>query len=338
MSNDDSAPHERPPHPHSTPWQNWPPTQLDLTTGPKPGSTPAPPGSRYHAQGRNGRATRRDWWGELLLVTGLIVVAVLGVYMVGLILADALHAGPAAPDSDRVFSSPLADMALQLAALGAAIPAVLVGVHRFGRRPVGTVSSVTGGLRWGWLLRCAMVALPVMAAQLGLLLVWTWDADSSPSPQQGFPGWPMLVLSLVVLWALIPFQAAAEEYVFRGWLVQLTGRVTRSQWPGIALASLLFALAHGFGEATGFALLFYSAMWWGWLVIRTGGLEAVIALHTANNALAMGLAAALGELADDGTAADAPWQALVLELVFTPLYCLTMARLADRRALNRQTP
>ncbi|GHE52050.1 hypothetical protein GCM10018785_22150 [Streptomyces longispororuber] len=331
MPYEDSAPHERPPHPHSPPWQNWPPT-------PTPGPASAPSGSPYHEQGRNGRVTARDGWGELLLVTGLVVVAVLGVYVAGFVLAEALHAGPTAPDSDRVFSSPLADMALQLAALGAAVPAVLVGVRRCGRRPAGTVSSVTGGLRLRWLVRCAVVAFPVMAAQVGLLLAWTWDADGSPPSGEGFPGWPMLVLSLVVLWALIPFQAAAEEYVFRGWLVQLTGRITRSPWPGIALASLLFALAHGIGEPSGFALLFYSAMWWGWLVIRTGGLEAVIALHTANNAVAMGLAAAFGELADDGTAADAPWQALVLELVFTPLYCLAMARLADRYALDRRTP
>ncbi|GGV42411.1 CPBP family intramembrane glutamic endopeptidase [Streptomyces spectabilis] len=332
------AAQEPPTRPADAPWENWPPKQLDLTTSPKPGPTPAPSGSPYHVQGRNGRATRRDWWGELLLVVGLIVVTVLGVYVIGMILAAALHAGPAAADSDQVFSSPLADMALQLAALAAAIPAVLVGVRRFGRRPAGTVSSVTGGLRWSWLLRCVLVALPVMIVQFGLLLVWTGDEDGAMSSGQGFPGWPMLLLSLVVLWTLIPFQAAAEEYVFRGWLPQLTGRVTRSPWPGVVLASLLFALAHGFGEPTGFALLFYSAMWWGWLVIRTGGLEAVIALHTANNALAIGLAAALGELADDSTAADAPWQALVLEVVFTPLYCLTMARLADRHALASRTP
>ncbi|GFN06041.1 hypothetical protein Smic_45970 [Streptomyces microflavus] len=141
-----------------------------------------------------------------------------------------------------------------------------------------------------------------------------------------------------MLGALVPFQAAAEEYVFRGWLVQVIGRAVRSPWPAVVLASLLFALAHGFGELSGFVLLLYSALWWGWLVIRTGGLEAVITLHAANNLLAFGLAAGFGELASTETAADAPWQAMVVEFVFAPLYCLVVAWMAKRRGVERVSP
>lgn len=177
-----------------------------------------------------------------------------------------------------------------------------------------------------------------MAVQIGLLIAWTWDTEPLAESGAGFPGWPYFLLSLAVVLALVPFQAAAEEYVFRGWLVQVIGRVVGSPWPAIVLASLLFALAHGFGELSGFLLLLYSALWWGWLVIRTGGLEAVIVLHVANNVLAFGLAAGFGELDDSSTAADAPWQALVLELVFAPLYCLTVAKIAERRGIERVSP
>ncbi|MFF0503379.1 CPBP family intramembrane glutamic endopeptidase [Streptomyces fimicarius] len=271
----------------------------------------------------------------------MIAMGVLGVSLAGAAMAAVLDAAPPAERSDdQIFADPLADLSVQLAALAVGVPAVLWGARYLGNRPSGTVSSVVGRLRWGWLCRCAAVAFPLMALQIGLLVAWTWDAEpaASGAPEAAFPGWPPLVLSLAVLWALVPFQVAAEEYVFRGWLVQLIGRTVRSPWPGIMVTSLLFALAHGLGELSGFVLLFYSAMWWGWLVKRTGGLEAVIALHVANNALAFALAAALGELANNETAADAPWQALVLELVFAPLYCLVVARIAARRSVDRQTP
>ncbi|MEI7033512.1 type II CAAX endopeptidase family protein [Streptomyces pratensis] len=337
MKPDVPEPWGEPPRPSGPAWQGWetPPAWNHPPAGP----VRAPSGSRYDQQGRNGQGGKLGWLGELTVVLVLVVVALFAVALAGIIIAELLDAGPAAADSDLFFEDPVADVSVQLIGLAAAIPIVLGGVRWLGRRPAGTVSSVAGRLRWGWLGWCAAVAFPLMVVQIGLMIAWTWnDEPLGDSSGTGFPGWTAFLVSLVVLVALVPFQAAAEEYVFRGWLVQVIGRVVRSPWPAVVLASLLFALAHGFGELTGFILLFYSALWWGWLVIRTGGLEAVIAMHTANNLLAFGLAAGFGELADTGTAADAPWQAMVVELVFAPLYCLTMARIADRRELARLSP
>ncbi|MFD3518377.1 CPBP family intramembrane glutamic endopeptidase [Streptomyces sp. NPDC058657] len=309
---------------------------------PDPGPTSAPPGSRYDQQARNGRQNRFGRAVEISMVLLFLVVAVVAVLVVCEVLALGFGIESAGPDSEQLYEEPLADQAAALLSLAVAIPAVLLAVRWFGHRPPGTVSSVTGRLRLGWLGRCALIAFPLMALQLGLLLLWAslteepGGPDAAPSVE--FEGWPVLLLSLAVLWALVPFQAAAEEYVFRGWLVQAFGAWLRNPWPGIVVASLLFALAHGFGQPTGFVLLLYSALWWGWLTLRTGGLEASIALHTANNVLTFTVAAALGELADTGTAADAPWQALVLELVFAPAYCLLVARSAARRGIADRTP
>ncbi len=302
------------------------------------GPVRAPSGSRYDQQGRNGQGGRFGWLGELLTALALVVVGVLAVSVFGAIIAEVLDAGPSDANSELFFEDPVAELAVSLVAIAVGIPIVLWVVRLLGRRPAGTVSSVVGRLRWGWLGRCAAVGFPLMAVQIGLLIAWTWDAEPLTESGAGFPGWSYFLLSLAVVLALVPFQAAAEEYVFRGWLVQVIGRVVGSPWPAIVLASLLFALAHGFGELSGFLLLLYSALWWGWLVIRTGGLEAVIVLHVANNVLAFGLAAGFGELDDSSTAADAPWQALVLELVFAPLYCLTVAKIAERRGIERVSP
>ncbi|MFE2291306.1 CPBP family intramembrane glutamic endopeptidase [Streptomyces sp. NPDC059452] len=303
--------------------------------GPPPGPVRAEAGARYDEQGRNGQGGRFGWLGELSLVLLLIVVSIVVVSVIAGILAAVLDAGPASADSEVFFENPVADMAFQLAGIAVCIPVVLWGARYLGKRPAGTVSSVLGRLRWRWLGLCAAVAVPLIILQFGALLAWTWGDEGGGPAGDGFPGWTSFLLTLALLGALVPFQAAAEEYVFRGWLVQVIGRVVRSPWPAVVLASLLFALAHGFGELSGFILLFYSALWWGWLVIRTGGLEAVITLHVANNLLALGLAAGFGELASTETAADAPWQAMVLEFVFAPLYCLVIARLADRRGVER---
>ncbi|MFE7186052.1 CPBP family intramembrane glutamic endopeptidase [Streptomyces erythrochromogenes] len=324
------------------PAQGWPPTApggLPFPAGPpRPRTETAPAGSAYHEQARNGRQKAPQRIGEFALVlvgnlaVPLVVIAfgALAWYVLGLDFAPG--------DGDRILGDPLADEALALLSIATGIPVVLLAVRWCGSRPGGTVASVVGRLRWGWLARCAAVAFPLIVLQMGALALWGYLSEGEESLAGEFPGWSGFVLGLVVLWALIPFQAAAEEFVFRGWLAQFFGGFLKSPWPGIVIASALFAVAHGFGEWSGFALLFYSAMWWGWLTIRTGGLEAVIAVHVANNMTAYAITVALGQLAESGNAADAPWQALVLELVAAPAYCLLIAKLATSHGVRRLSP
>ncbi|MFK0258987.1 lysostaphin resistance A-like protein [Streptomyces sp. NPDC090445] len=293
----------------------------------------APAGSRYHEQARNGR---QGWWhrlGELLVVVAMLTVGMVVVTGVGLVVATALGAEPAPDDGDVLIADPLVDTALGLLVLAIGIPVVMLAVRWCGSRPAGTLASVAGRVRWRWLGLCAAVAFPFMAVQMGVLMLWEWLAEGDSVFEGDAPEPGKLLLGLALFVVLVPFQAGAEEFVFRGWLPQFFGGFLRSPWAGVAVASVLFALAHGFGGWSGFFLLLYSSLWWGWLVARTGGLEAVIAMHTANNVFSFGLALAFGQLADAGTAADAPWQALVVELVCAPVYCLVVARLAGARGL-----
>ena len=92
---------------------------------------------------------------------------------------------------------------------------------------------------------------------------------------------PSSVSALVIL-LLVPFQAAAEEYVFRGILMQSLGAWVRWAPLAIVLPTVLFAFGHiydiwGLLDVAAFGL---AAAWITW---RTGGLEAGIVMHTVNN-------------------------------------------------------
>ncbi|MFI8823818.1 lysostaphin resistance A-like protein [Streptomyces sp. NPDC053431] len=322
-------------HPYGVPARAWPSAEERAAAH---GVVAAPTGSRYSEQARNGRQGAWRRLGEVLTVVGLLVVGMVAVLLLGMTVAVVSGLESAPDGGERLLADPLADDAFALLSLAIGIPAVMLGVRWCGRRPAGTLASVTGRLRWHWLGLCAGPAFAVMVLNMGGLMLWDWLANGDESFAGEAPGAGRLVAGLAVFLLVVPFQAAAEEFVFRGWLPQFFGGFLRSPWPGVAVASVLFALAHGFGGWSGFLLLLYSALWWGWLVERTGGLEAVIAVHTANNVLSFVIALVLGQLADTGTAADAPWQALVAELVTAPAYCLLTARLAKKRGVVARRP
>jgi membrane protease YdiL (CAAX protease family) len=97
--------------------------------------------------------------------------------------------------------------------------------------------------------------------------------------------------------------------------------------------AVLFAAAHGWGTVWGFTDLVVMGLLCGWLTVRTGGLEAAVAMHVVNNVSAFGLAAAFGGLTVDETMADAPWQLVLVDVLVLLAYTWLVARAADRRAL-----
>ncbi|MFG1843187.1 CPBP family intramembrane glutamic endopeptidase [Micromonospora sp. NPDC049175] len=298
----------------------------------------ARPGSPYH---RLGRTDRHRWWRPLVGTLALLASAavVMGLLFVVAAIVGELTNRPNDADGFPTFG-PIPDTALLIVSLALLLPLVLGTAWLVQRRPAGTVSSVLGRLRWGWLGRCLLIATPliiVMLAGADLLLGLT-DEGSVLDPVATWVGWPEFAAGLLMVVLLVPFQAAAEEYAFRGWLVQAVGAYLRTPWPGIALQAVLFAAAHGWGTAWGFLDLVFMGALLGWLTIRTGGLEAAIALHVVNNLIAFTLAAAFGGLTADETMADAPWQLVVVDVLALSAYALVIDRLAARRGLATVVP
>jgi membrane protease YdiL (CAAX protease family) len=299
--------------------------------------TVAPPLSPYH---RLGRTTAHRWWrpvaGTALVVVGSVVLMLLGIGLAA--LAAALAGQPAGADGMPSFGQP-ADLALEFLLIAVLLPATLAAARWVQRRPAGTLSSVTGKLRLRWLLTCLPVAFAAIVTLLGAGLALAAATGEDVGLDASLAGWGPFLLSSLVLLAVVPLQAAAEEYLTRGWLLQAVGAFCRGPWVPIAVQAVVFAALHGWGTPWGFADLIMFGVVAGWLTVRTGGLEAAIALHVLNNLVGGMLSAAYGDLSADETAADMPWQLAVVNVPVLLAYAMVVVALARRRGLaTRSAP
>lgn len=309
--------------PHGTPHLAPPPPDL-VRIPPLP----------YHRQALVGG--RHAWWrplaGTLLVMVGSIVL--MAVLIIGSEVAGSVVDRPLAEDDMRTWGD-IGDVAVDLLSIAVMLPPVLLAARWVQGRPGGTVSSVTGRLRWRWLGLCALVALPLIGATRGLSFLL-------PAPDGGGEDvWvelPTFLSGLLVAGAIVPFQAAAEEYVFRGWLVQAMGAWVRSPWIAVLPQAVLFGAAHGWGTVWGFVDLVVFGVVTGLLAIRTGGIEAGTALHVLNNLLALGIAAALeGGLASDETAADMDWLSAAIDIPMVLLFGFVVLWAARRRGVATES-
>lgn len=300
-----------------------------------------PPGLPYH---RLARTPAHRWWTPL---AGLpVIAALLAAFMVALAFAFRAAAAVLAVPMDfetLEFGDPAWSSTFWFATTAAIVPAVLLTVRWTRGRPTGAVSSVVGRLRWGLLLRCALAALPAVAIVIGGVVgVETLRGDRTVSEvvEGDWVGWGTFLAGAAVVVLLVPFQAAAEEYLIRGWLLQAFGAWWRPAWPGVLLTAGLFALAHGLSEFSGFVALTWFGVVFGWLAVRTGGLEAGIAYHTVNNLGSLLLVSAYGGLGSLGeeTAADAGWSLFAIEALVLPLYAGAALWLHRRGGHTRLSP
>ncbi|MFF8654726.1 CPBP family intramembrane glutamic endopeptidase [Streptomyces huasconensis] len=294
---------------------------------------PAPSPLPYH---RLALLTGRHRWWRPLAGTGLVLaggVAVMLLVLLGGQVAGALLDRPVDRDGFRVWGG-IGETGLGLLSLALLLPVVLLAARWAQRRPAGTVSSVAGRLRWGWLGRCTAMGLPLVAVAFGVMMLLPSPAGDG-SDDMRWVGLPDFLVGLAMVCALVPFQAAAEEYVFRGWLTQAAGAWLRSPWLAVLPQAPLFAAAHGWGTPWGFADLMVFALVAGLLTVRTGGLEAAIGLHVLNNLLAMGVSAAIvGALASEETAADMDWMSVCVDVVMLCGYAALVLRVAGRRGIE----
>ncbi len=243
----------------------------------------------YH---RLARETPAYAWWKLPVAGVIIVVAYLALSVIVVIAAVIYFAvtDGDTTDLDKWFDA-VGDLDLDqldffvfdMLGLIVLIPAVLLGVLAVGPRPIGYLSSVTGRLRWGWLARTMMISFGVFAATFAILLAVTELTDPGEVDAPSQLG-RQVITAIVLVVLIVPFQAAAEEYVFRGYLMQLVGSWSRFAFLPVLISTPLFVAGHAY-ELWGLLDVGIFGLTAAVLTIRTGGLEAAIAAHTANNVL-----------------------------------------------------
>lgn len=282
-------------------------------------------------------ARRRYGWWTPLAVGGLGLV----IYVVFLLLLAL--AGVAAalsnPDAARALEAVLADggsldvtsplsLAVGLGSVALMLPAYLLASLVVNGRRLGFASAVYGRLRWRWMLVCGGLAVATAVVVTVVTALLPADASAAPLPA---PAGATVWISLLVVVLLVPVQATAEEYVFRGYLMQAIGRWLRHPLFAILLPVPLFVIGHLY-DPVGQAAVGLFAVAAGWLAWRTGGLEAAIALHVVNNLLAF-LLGLLG--LSDPAATDVGWVSFATSVLLLAVYCAAVELVLRRRPIVR---
>lgn len=293
---------------------------------PSPGLPRAAEGTPYHLLQRT---ERHRWWRPLLSLL-LLAVLWMAFMLVVTVVGEELGAlNGIRFDASGSASDPVWELALTFLALATGVPAVLLTVRWVQRRPAGTVSSVEGRIRWRWLLHCTSWAL------LGLAVITAFDLvrgkDWNPA---AWPGLAQFLVLVAITLAVVPFQSAAEEYLCRGLLLQGFASWLRNPWPGAVLTSLGFVALHEYTDALVLIDLFVFGMALCWVTIRTGGLEAAIALHMVNNVTGTILESTQGVPSLDQTGDYSTWDVLPMT-VLTVVYAWWIDRRARSAGISR---
>jgi membrane protease YdiL (CAAX protease family) len=231
-------------------------------------------------------------------------------------------------------TSPASLLVINLS-LAAAIPAAMLAVVAAHQLRPGWLGSVVARLRWRLFVPFGAIALVVTLASVGLSMLLPVDEASASAA--GTVTWQRWGSYALVVLLTTPLQAAGEEYAFRGYLLQALGAWTRVPWVGILVTSALFALAHGGQNPALFVDRFAFGLLAGWLVWRTGGLEASIAFHAVNNVVTFLISAAYDQVTDTLEVSDIPWSYAVLDVASMAVLGLLVHLYLRRRPVRRRT-
>ncbi len=220
---------------------------------------------------------KNAWWRYLLGILAILLIWQIGA---GILVVPILVANDGKMPQE---ASPLTFL-LMLAGFAFLLFGTW-GVNRFLHgRSVKSLTTPFDRVRWKRILLGAalwLVAMTIVALVEALLYPGRYVANPSPVSVL-----PYFLVALV----FIPIQTSAEEYFFRGYLLQATGRLLRQPVLLAALNGILFVLPHLANPEVGVMGFFLSVLFYGlmgfffaYVTLRTQTLELALGIHAANN-------------------------------------------------------
>ncbi|HSE08982.1 MAG TPA: CPBP family intramembrane glutamic endopeptidase [Nocardioidaceae bacterium] len=286
------------------------------------------------------------WWkpvvGAVLVLVGMVLVAplvLLPILVVGVMLegGDFWENFQKAASLEAVGPASLLYLNLTLGSAILVTWAVMRWVHRMRPR---WLTSVMPKMRWKLLFIFIGISVVALIAQMLVAIlieaVMSGSQEVAPTGELNELTGTTALLAVIVL-LTTPFQAAGEEYVFRGYLMQAVGALSRSKWLALLVTATLFALAHGVQNFPLFFDRFMFGFIAGWLVIRTGGLEAGIAMHILNNFFAFGFALLFSDLSSSLNVSEVGWENVPITLTQALTYAGLVLLVVRNRDVQRRT-
>ncbi len=166
----------------------------------------------------------------------------------------------------------------------AGLAAFILLVKPLNNRTIKTTINGTGKIRWNRFFISALVWLLLSAVYFFIYL----KIDPSNFTLNNKTT-SLILLSLISL-LLIPFQAAFEEVLFRGYLMQGFASIIKNRWFPLVMTSFFFGLMHAFnpevkeyGFLTMIPQYIVFGLIFGIITLMDDGIEASMGAHTANN-------------------------------------------------------
>jgi len=233
------------------------------------------------------RAGKNEWWRYLIgypfiLFIWLFVGAVPFVILAGFILGDNNPATDLSP-TGFVGIDPTLNFTVNMLTFVPFFFATLMAVAFLHRRPAQTLITSNTRIDWNRLLM-GFSAWFVISAALAFV-----EAVTHPGRYQFTFEAKNYILFAIVCIILVPLQSSAEEFFFRGYLIQNIGLKLKNPWVLSFLSGLLFTLPHlanpEVQENIYLVPLFY--FFFGafatYISLRDNGLELPLGMHAGNN-------------------------------------------------------
>jgi membrane protease YdiL (CAAX protease family) len=166
----------------------------------------------------------------------------------------------------------------------AGLAAFVLLIKPLNSRSFNNVINGAGTIRWSRFFISALVWLVISALYFFVYL------KIDPSNFSINNKSASLIILILISMLFIPFQAAFEEVLFRGYLMQGFAVLMRNRWFPLLMTSMLFGLMHAFNPEVkeyGFMAMIPQyilfGLIFGVITILDDGIEASMGAHTANN-------------------------------------------------------
>lgn len=152
------------------------------------------------------------------------------------------------------------------------IPAIYLATKVVKDRPFSSYSSSRGG--WNIKLYFKALIIPLI-----LFLIFE-GIDVAMNGAKGT--YHFSIGFLLICLILVPLQCIAEEYLYRGLIMQTLGSWFNIPILAIIIQAIIFSVSHGY-NTIGLVEIVVAGIIYGFFTWKTNGIEVSSALHTANN-------------------------------------------------------